>query len=316
MTRHQRILITALTLSLSTLGGISVASAASHGRADLSSKHLRAMLAWAKHNTVTPQPAEHRILRATAGSVELVRLANRRCKSAGVELCMNGRPVVDQLRLSAEGHSRAMTTYYRPVRGVMQLQGFWLEGRHARGGADVIGFLSGDNRRWHIGARAALVRGSASASAKAFEPIDIEDFIADFVDLGVDSIFDSVQGSRLVPLSESTMERLLDGSFTSQFQMTGAAYGAVMDIGQAGEETGSVLELIDAALRGGGSPDRAAGKRAGKPMAKATRRVGSSRHKRLWKWVVGKLAKHRTSRLMTDHVVTYDDETLREVFGL
>ena len=314
MTRHQRILITALTLSLSILGGISVASAASHGRADLSSKHLRAMLAWAKQNTVTPEPVEHRILRARAGSVELVRLANRRCKSAGVELCMNGRPVVDQLRLSVEGHSRAMTTYYRPVRGVMQLHGFWLEGRHARGGADVIGFLSDDNRRWHIGARAALLRGVTSA--KISQPIDIEDFMADFVDLGVDSIFDSVQGTRFVPLSESAMESLLAGSFASQFQMEGAAHSTVMDIGEAAEETSSVLELLDAALRGGGSQDRAAGKRTGKSMAKATRRVGSSGHKGLWQRVVGMLVKHRTSRLMTECVVTYDDETIRDVFGL
>lgn len=309
MTRHQRILITALALSLSTLGGISVASAASHSRADLSSKHLRAMLAWAKHNTVTPEPAEHRILRATARSVELVRLGNRRCQSSGVELCMNGRPVVDKLRLSAQGHSRAMTTYYRPVRGIMQLQGFWLEGRHARGAADVMGFLSDDNRRWHIGARVALARGIANA--KTIQPIDIQDFMADFVGLDVDSVFDSVQAGRFVPLSESTMERLLDGSFAPHSKMVDVA-----SISDAAEQTGSVLASLDAALRVGGPHDRVAGQRTGKSMAKAKRRASSSRHTGLWRWVVGQLAKHRTSRLTAEYVVTIDDETLREVFGL
>ena len=310
MTRHQRILITALALSLSTLGGISVASAASHGRADLSSKHLRAMLAWAKHNTVTPEPAEHRILRATARSVELVRLGNRRCQSSGVELCMNGRPVVDKLRLSAQGHSRAMTTYYRPVRGIMQLQGFWLEGRHARGAADVMGFLSDDNRRWHIGARVALARGIANA--KTIQPIDIEDFMADFVGLGVDSVFDSVQAGRFVPLSESTMERLLDGSFAPHSKMVDVA----MNVSDAAEQTSSVLASLDDALGAGGPHDRVTGQRTGKSMAEATRRAGSSRYMGLWRWVVGQLAKHRTSRLMTEYVVTVDDETLQEVFGL
>lgn len=314
MTPNSRFITTTLILSLGLLGGLTTTSAAKTSRHQMAPKHLKAMLAWAKTNAVTPQVDFKTAVRVSKGSAQLIRVGTSRCSRTTSDLCMDGHPVIDKVSVIVVSNSRVVTKYYRPIRGMMRLEGFWLEGHSHRGGTDVMGYLSDDGRRWHVGARTTMTPRAGAARAK-IRPIDLEAFVASFESAGLDELFDSVQGPRFQQLSGDAMEALLDASFGAQFQ-TGVDVGGANDIGDAGRETAGAYQRLIDALNNGGSQDREGAKETGKKVSDAVEKVGKNGKKGFFKWLFGRLTAKRAVRAVSDYVVIYDEETIREILGM
>jgi hypothetical protein len=183
----------------------------------LSHSQWQAIAAWLAGNTVQLEP-KTRITYDVQFFGPMIRvnaLGAARCDVNVKRLCVEGRPVLARLEITAVDTYHASTLYFEAEDDALILMAFWLEGVGQGAGMDAIGVRSDSERNWQLGARSTVLHRVGPYEGQEMPTKDLDAFVASYRASTIGRILDTLEAADVYPMARTSMTRVMTAAVAS-----------------------------------------------------------------------------------------------------
>lgn len=183
----------------------------------LSHTQWQAIAAWLAGNTVElePKPRITYDVQFFGPMIRVNALGMERCDVNVKRLCVEGRPVLARLEITAVDTYQASTLYFEAEDDALILMAFWLEGVGKDTGMDTIGVRSDSERNWQLGARSTVLHSVGPHEGHEMPTKDLDAFVASYRASTIDRILDTLQTADVHPMATASMTRVMTAAVAS-----------------------------------------------------------------------------------------------------